>query len=246
MIQSWDWHRRGHSPDDDYWRFLLTLVDSAIDRWTEPDAGIWEWRGEPRHFVHSKVMCWAAVDRGLRLAEECMRKAPERRWRAARDEIREAIESRGYDEDRGVFVQAFDSPDMDAALLRLPVLEFVDFLDERMLRTTDAVAERLAADADGLLRRYESQDGLDGAEGAFVPCSFWLAVVLTGQGRHERARAVFDRATAAASRLGLFSEELDPESGDLLGNFPQALTHLSHIEAGLALAEAELPAPAPG
>jgi GH15 family glucan-1,4-alpha-glucosidase len=239
MIQSWDWHRRGHSPDDDYWRFLLTLVDSAIDRWSEPDSGIWEWRGEPRQFVHSKVMCWAAVDRGLRLAEECMRKAPERRWRAARDDIREAVESRGYDEDQGVFVQAFDTTAMDAALLRLPVLEFVDYRDERMLRTTDAIAERLAADHDGLLRRYDIDDGLDGEEGAFVPCSFWLAVVLAGQGRSERARAVYDRAMGAASRLGHFSEEVDPESGELLGNFPQALTHLSHIEAGLALAEAE-------
>jgi len=239
VVQGWDWHRRGHSPDDDYWGFLVTLVDSAIERWTAPDSGIWEWRGEPKQFVHSKVMCWAAVDRGLRLARDCGRDAPEQRWSAARDEIREAVEHEGYDHERGVFVQAFGERGMDAALLRLPVLGFVDHRDERIVRTTDAIAEDLALDDEGLLRRHEGDDELDGKEGAFVACSFWLAGALAGQGRHDRARAVFDRAVGTANRLGLFAEEVDPDSGELLGNFPQALTHLSHIEAGLALAQVE-------
>ncbi len=136
---AWRWHRRGNSPDDDYWRFLLELVDAAADRWCEPDQGLWELRGDPKHFVHSKVMCWAALDRGLRLAEECMRKAPDRRWKKAREEIRERIESEGYDADRGVFIQAFGHRDLDAALLLLPRVDFVDYRDERMVRTVDAV-----------------------------------------------------------------------------------------------------------
>jgi GH15 family glucan-1,4-alpha-glucosidase len=235
--QSWRWYQRGHEPDDDYWRFLTDLVEAAIDHWDEPDSGIWEWPGEPKHFVHSKVMCWTAVDRGLRLAEACLRKAPERRWRKARDEIRDAVESRGYDKKRGVFVQAFGEKALDASLLRLPTVEFVPYDDERMVRTTDAIRDELGWD--GLLRRYDVDDGLEGEEGAFVPCAFWLAEVLARQGRNEEAREAFDRAMATANGLGLFSEEYDPDRGIMLGNFPQALSHLSHLEAVLALELAE-------
>jgi GH15 family glucan-1,4-alpha-glucosidase len=231
--QSWRWYRRGHEPDDDYWRFLLDLVDAAIDHWREPDSGIWEWPSEPKHFVHSKVMCWTAVDRGLRLAEACMRKAPERRWRSARGEIREAIETEGYDPDRGIFVQAFGERALDAALLRLPTVEFVDYDDERMVRTVDAIRDELGWD--GLLRRYDVDDGLPGREGAFVPCGFWLAEVLAKQGRAEEARQAFDRSMATANGLGLFAEEYDPDRDEMLGNFPQALSHLSHLEAALAI-----------
>jgi GH15 family glucan-1,4-alpha-glucosidase len=235
--QSWRWYERGHEPDDDYWRFILDLVEAAIDHWREPDSGFWEWRGEPRHFVQSKAMSWVAVDRGLRLAERCMRKAPERRWKQAREEIREAIESEGYDRDRGTFVQAFGNPDLDAVLLRLPVIEFVAYDDERMIRTTDAIMREL--DFDGLLRRYTSDDGLEGEEGAFVACSFWLVECLARQRRPEEARAVFDRAISTANGLGLFAEQYDPASGQMLGNFPQALSHISHLEAALALAESQ-------
>jgi GH15 family glucan-1,4-alpha-glucosidase len=233
--QSWRWYGRGHEPDDDYWRFIVDLVEAAVARWREPDAGIWEWPGEPRHFVHSKVMCWAAVDRGLRLAEACMRKAPERRWRQAREEIRAAIEDHGYDRDRGVFVQAFGEKSLDAANLRLPGLEFVAYDDERMIRTADAIRDDLGSD--GLIRRYAADDGLPGREGAFLACSFWLAEVLAHQGRVEEARAAFDRAIATANDLGLFSEEYDPEQGLMLGNFPQALSHLAHLEASIALTD---------
>jgi len=237
LEQSWRWYERGHEPDDDYWRFMVELVEAAIAHWQEPDAGFWEWRGEPRHFVHSKAMCWVALDRGLKLAEHCMRKAPERRWREVRDQIRRAIETRGYDEDRGIFLQAFGEPDLDAALLRLPTVDFVAYDDERMVRTVDAIADELGFE--GLLRRYTSDDGIDREEGAFVACSFWLAECLARQGRAERARAVFDRTIAASNGLGLFSEEYDPEEEQLLGNFPQALSHLSHLEAVVALTEAE-------
>jgi GH15 family glucan-1,4-alpha-glucosidase len=232
------WHRRGHSPDDDDWRFLLSLIDHAAEQCTEPDFGIWEWPGKPDHFVHSKVMCWAALDRGIRLADECMRRAPTRRWKQARDRLRRTIERRGYDRKRGVFVQAFDRSEMDAALLLLPAVEFVDWRDERMVRTVQAVRAELDA-GDGLLYRYRRRDRLPGREGAFLCCSFWLVECLARQGELTEARAVFDHALARANDLGLFSEEIDPRNGALLGNFPQGLTHLAHIDAAVALAEAQ-------
>src|SRR5262249_52373254 len=147
----------------------------------------------------------------------------------------EAIEARGYDEDRGVFVQCFDEPDLDAAVLLLPVLGFVEFGDERMARTARAVHEVLGDG--GFVRRYKRNDGLPGTEGAFLACSFWLAECYARQGELGAAREVFDRAVSAASPRGMFSEEVDPGSGDLLGNYPQALTHLAHIAAAIAIEE---------
>ncbi|MBV9000957.1 MAG: glycoside hydrolase family 15 protein [Solirubrobacterales bacterium] len=235
---TWRWHRRGHSPSDDDWRFLVSLIDHAAERWSEPDCGIWEWPGDPDHFVHSKVLCWSALDHGIRLADECMRRAPLRRWKQARDELRETIERRGYDRKRGVYVQAFDRTEMDAALLLLPTVEYVAWDDERMLRTVAAVREELDA-GDGLLYRYRRKDGVEGQEGAFLCCSFWLAECLAQAGDFGEAREVFDQAAARANDLGLFSEEIDPRSGELLGNFPQGLTHLAHIDAAVMLSQAE-------
>ena len=235
---TWRWHRRGHSPSDDDWRFLVSLIDHAAENWSKPDQGIWEWPGDPDHFVHSKALCWAALDRGIRLADESMRRAPTRRWKETRDKIRRAIERRGYDRKRGVFVQAFDRSNVDAALLLLPRVEFVDWDDERMLRTIAAIREELDA-GDGLLYRYRRKDGLKGQEGAFLCCSFWLVECLARSGDLPGAREEFDKAVACANDLGLMSEEVDPSSKELLGNFPQALTHLSHIDAAVALAEAE-------
>jgi GH15 family glucan-1,4-alpha-glucosidase len=233
---TWRWHRRGHSPSDDDWRFLVSLINLAAEQWPEPDCGIWEWPGDPDHFVHSKVLCWSALDRGIRLADECMRRAPTRRWKQARDKLRETIERRGYDRKRGVYVQAFDRPELDAALLLLPTVEYVAWDDERMLRTIAAVREELDA-GDGLLYRYRRADGLDGQEGAFLCCSFWLAECLARAGELTEARTIFDQAVARGNDLGLFSEEIDPKTGELLGNFPQGLTHLAHIDAAVALAE---------
>lgn len=229
---TWRWHQRGNSPDDDYWRFLMELVENAAKLWNKPDHGIWETRGKPRHFVHSKVMCWAALDRGLRLADECMRKAPVKKWENTRDEIRAAVESNGYDEERGVFVQTFGGKQLDAALLLLPKVDFVDYQDERMVRTAEAIREEL--DDDSLIRRYRRKDH---GEGAFVACSFWLVECLARQDRFDEARRVFDRTVAAGNDLGLFSEEYDTQHNELLGNFPQGLSHLSHITAALAIAE---------
>jgi GH15 family glucan-1,4-alpha-glucosidase len=233
---TWRWHRRGHSPSDDDWRFLVSLIDHAAQSWRKPDRGLWEWPGEADHFVHSKVLCWSALDRGIRLADECMRRAPTRRWKQARDEVREAIERRGYDRKRGVYVQAFDRPELDAALLLLPTVEFIAWDDEKMLRTIAAVQEELDAGG-GLLYRYRRDDGLGQREGAFLCCSFWLVECLARAGDVIQAREIFDDALAQANDLGLFSEEIDPDSGELLGNFPQGLTHLSHISAATALAE---------
>ena len=170
MQLSWHWHVRGQSPDDDYWRFLLELVEAAYERWREPDHGLWEVRGQPRHFVYSKVMCWLAIDRGIQLATECLRKAPLTRWRRAAAEIKATIDKRGFDRRRGVFVQFFGGRHLDAALLLLPSAGFVDWQDPRMVATVDAIREELMVD--GLLRRYQARtthDGLPGQEGVFLP-----------------------------------------------------------------------------
>jgi GH15 family glucan-1,4-alpha-glucosidase len=181
-------------------------------------------------------MCWVALDRGLRLAEAAGFPAPVGRWTATRAAIRAAVERDGYDSSRGVFTQAFERPELDAALLLLPTVGFVAWDDPRMQRTVDAVRREL--EVDGLLLRYRTADGLEGTEGAFVACTFWLAECLARQGHTAQARAAFARASATANDLGLFAEEFDPATGTLLGNFPQALTHLSHIAAAVALDQA--------
>jgi GH15 family glucan-1,4-alpha-glucosidase len=238
MLLSWRSHLRGHSPDDDYWRFLVDLVETVAQRWSEPDSGIWEVRGDPLQFVHSKVMCWVAVDRGLALAQACLRSAPVGRWRRLAAEIKKAVEDQGYDSRRGVFVQAFGRNDMDAALLMLPIVGFVDHNDERMVRTVAEIQKDL--EIGGLIRRYRPDrvpDGIQENEGTFLACTFWLVECLARQGRMEEAREYFDRAAGACSDLGLLAEEFDARSNQLLGNFPQGLSHLSHIAAAVALAE---------
>lgn len=239
-LLSWRWHRHGHSPDDDYWRFLVDLVETAAERWRNPDCGLWEIRGAPRHFVHSKVLCWTAIDRGIALARECARRAPVAKWTEEARALRREVETRGYDRQRGVFTQSYDSPALDAALLLLPSTGFVRYDDERMVRTVDAIIRDLVID--GLVLRYHAEtdvDGIEEPEGVFLCCSFWLAECLARQGRAAAAREMFDRTAATRSDLGLFSEEWDPKARRMLGNFPQGLTHLSHIAAAIALAEAE-------
>ena len=226
---SWRWHLRGNSPGDDYWRFLAELIDIAAERWSEPDSGIWEARGNPQHFVHSKVMCWTALEKGLKLAEDTTRRAPTRRWEKTRDEIRDAVESEGYDKDRGIFTRTFGTDELDAALLLLPQSGFLEYDDERMIRTADAIQENLGVN--GLLKRYA------GDTGAFLACSFWLSECLARQGRVQEAQQVFDRTLATGNDLGLYSEMYDTEGAEPLGNFPQGLTHFSHIAAAVALTE---------
>ncbi len=241
---SWRWHLRGHSPSDDYWRFLIELVDTAVDLWREPDRGLWESRGEPKHYVHSKVMLWTAMDKGLRLAEDCLRTAPVDRWRKARNQVRRAVEHDGFDVKRNTYVQAFGSRNLDASLLLLPSVGFVDYKDPRMLGTVDAIRQELENE-DGLILRYrnaDTKDGLEGSEGSFLACTLWLAECLAHQSRLEEARSAFERVLSTSNELGLFSEEYDSRRGEMLGNFPQALTHLSHITAAIALTDLESPA----
>jgi GH15 family glucan-1,4-alpha-glucosidase len=229
------WRRcaRGAIPDADDWRFLRAVADRAAACWREPDRGIWEWREAPRHFVHSKALCWSALDRALALADAAGHDAPRERWEQERDAIRAAVDSRGVDR-RGVFVQAFDGEDLDAAVLLLPVAGYCAWDDPRMLATVDAVRAEL--DDGGLLRRYAVDDGNPGREHAFTACTFWLAECLARQGRTAEARAAFDAAMAVRTPLGLFSEQADARTGASWGNFPQALTHLSHLSAARALA----------
>jgi GH15 family glucan-1,4-alpha-glucosidase len=236
LALTYRWHRRGNSPDDDLWRFVRGLVDTAAARWKLPDRGLWEWRVRPRQFTHSKVMCWAALDYGIALAQECERSAPLARWRETRAAVRDEVERRGYDERRGVFTQVLGGRQLDAALLLLPTVGFVEWDDPRMVRTADAIRDELGDR--GLVRRYAGADGLKGREGAFLPCSFWLAECLARQGRLDDAREVFDAGLAAANDRGLFSEEYDTRRRAMMGNFPQALTHLAHLGAVLAIGEA--------
>lgn len=227
------WSKRGNKPDEHYWDFLVETVNEAVEKWRLPDCGIWEVRGEPRDFVHSKVMCWAALQRGIEMADKHALPAPIERWSQVRDEIRAAVETQGVDRERGNFVAAFGATDLDAALLLLPDVGFVAYDDQRMLRTTEAIRTEL--DDGGLILRYTAADGLRGKEGSFLACSFWLAECLARQGRHSDARELFERVSACANDLGLFSEEYETTSRQLLGNFPQDLTHLAHISAALAL-----------
>ncbi len=237
MELSWRWSQRGEQPDENYWSFLTAIVEVAIARRHLPDRGLWEVRSRPLHFVHSKVMCWAAVDGGIALAERYSLPAPLERWREERDRLREDIERRGYDRKRGIFVRSYGAQDVDAALLLLPAVDFIPWDDERMVRTTDAIRKDLSRD--GLVARYDAHDGLRGREGVFVACTFWLAECLAHQRRRKEARAAFGRACRCANDLGLFAEEYQPKRREMLGNFPQGLTHLAHVSAALALAELE-------
>ena len=213
------------------WEILCRQVDKAIAAWREPDRGIWEVRGEPKHFTSSKVMCWVACDRGARLAR--LREDWERaeRWQEAANDIRDDVLEHGVDE-RGVFVQHYDTTALDASCLMLILVRFLPPTDERIVATVNAIADELTSD--GLVLRYrtdETDDGLQGEEGTFAICSFWLVSALAEIGEHDRARALCERMLGYASSLDLYAEEIDARSGRHLGNFPQAFTHLALINA---------------
>lgn len=232
---SWAHYLLTSEMDPEDWDYLRYLVEFACSNWERPDNGLWEVRGGLQHFTHSKVMCWVAVDRGIRLAEEAGLDADLDRWKHTRDAIRERTLREGYDERRNTFVQAYGSQAVDASSLRFSLVGFVEGHDPRMIGTIDRVIEELAVD--GLVYRYrvsETDDGLAGGEGTFGICSFWLCAALALAGRQDEARERFDRLAGLANELGLYSEELAPD-GVLLGNFPQAFTHLALIHAALFL-----------
>jgi alpha,alpha-trehalase len=214
--------------------FVADLASTAARRWRERGAGMWEMRGEPRHHVSSKVLCWVALDRAISLAPQLGEHADLEHWTAERDQIREAILTRGWSEARQAYAQSFDSDELDAAQLLMPIFGFLPATDERMRSTIEAIARDLTED--GLVLRYRNQegmnaDGLTGEEGTFVICSFWLVSALAKAGEVERAEALFDKLVSYANDLGLLAEEIDTSADELLGNFPQAFSHIGLITA---------------
>ncbi|GGX77396.1 glycoside hydrolase family 15 protein [Streptomyces fructofermentans] len=240
-------------------RHLLALQQTVLDHlekvWTRPDQGLWETRGAPRHHVHSKVMCWVAFDRAVRMSEEHGRPGPVAHWREVRDRIHREVCDRGFDPVRGTFTQFYGSRALDAALLLIPQTGFLPPDDPRVVGTVAAVERELTTD-DGLVRRYstgghDSADGLAGGEGAFLACSFWLADALLMTGREDDARALFERLLLLRNDVGLLAEEYDPVAGRQLGNFPQAFTHVPLVRVayeldGHAPEHARSPVGAPG
>jgi alpha,alpha-trehalase len=225
------------------WReFLVACADAAMHRWRETDQGIWEIRGEPRHFLYSKLMCWVALDRAIAMAAPLRATDRVPAWRAAAEEIREEILTKGWSDAAKSFTQSFGSDVLDASNLMIGIVGFLPPDDPRVLATVDAVAERLT-DARGLVYRYRTEegansDGLAGEEGTFLLCTFWLAQALAAAGQVTRARAVFEGASRYVNDVGLLAEEVDPETGDLLGNFPQAFSHIGLVNAAWAIAQA--------
>ncbi len=213
--------------------FLCDLADGAASAWEETDAGIWEGREGERHYTSSKLMCWVALDRAVKLASELGAGAREPEWAATRDQIRAEILERAYHEELGVYAGAFESDRLDASVLLMPIMGFLDARDERMLATIRAIDRDLGTD--GLVKRWT---GASDEEGAFVICSYWLANCLARAGDVERAREVFERVGAHANDVGLLSEEIDPRDGSLLGNFPQAFSHVGMITAAWSIDQA--------
>ncbi|MFQ5893834.1 MAG: glycoside hydrolase family 15 protein, partial [Nitrospinota bacterium] len=222
----------------DLWVNLRRLLNWVCDNWQRQDEGIWEVRGGQDHFVYSKLMCWVALDRGLRLAGKRSFPADRDRWETTRDEIYEEIMAKGWNEERQAFVQAYGSENLDASNLMMPLVFFLSPTDPRMLATLDATMRELVADS--LVYRYnveEAPDGLRGEEGTFSICTFWLVEALTRAGRIEEARLIFEKMLTYANHLGLYAEQIGP-TGEALGNFPQAFTHLALISAAYNLDKA--------
>jgi len=231
--------RQGLAPSDDAWRLTCRLIDWLESGWQEPDEGIWEVRGPRRHFTHSKVMAWVAFDRAIKMVERIGRDGPVDRWKSIRREIRREVLEHGYDADRGTFVQFFGSDRLDASCLLIPLVGFLPATDERVVGTVRAIEQDLVRG--GFVERYRADeenadvDGLPPGEGVFLPCSFWLAAVLHQQRRCDEAVALYDRLLALRNDVGLISEEYDPERGRLVGNFPQAFTHIGIVETAFTL-----------
>jgi GH15 family glucan-1,4-alpha-glucosidase len=230
--------------DPQGWSILMGLLDHLAGAWREPDDGIWEIRGGRRHFVHSKAMAWVAFDRGVRSVEDQGFEGPVDHWREIRDEIHREVCERGFDPELDSFTQSYGSKELDASLLLLPLFGFLPATDPRIRGTIAAVERELLHG--GFVRRYKTSesaaDGLPVGEGVFLPCSFWLCDCYELLGRHEEALELFRRLVALGNDLGLLAEEYDPKAGRLLGNFPQAFTHLALVNTAFNLAP-HLPSP---
>ena len=224
---------------DDAWSLTNKVFEWLESGWQEPDEGIWEVRGPRRHFTHSKVMAWVAFDRAVKAIEKLGRDGPIDRWRATRDAIKEDVLANGYNAEAGAFVQFYGSDRLDASLLLIPLVGFLPAKDERVVGTVEAIQRGLMRD--GLVERYRADDenvGVDGlppGEGVFLPCSFWLVAVLARLGRLDEAVELYERLLSLRNDLGLLAEEYDPERKRLVGNFPQAFTHLTLVETAFTL-----------
>jgi GH15 family glucan-1,4-alpha-glucosidase len=226
----------GHGLYTETWRALRGFVDEVVARWRDPDAGIWEVRGDEAHHVHSKLMAWLALDRALAIS--ATQRTPKRQqdaWRRERAALAADIAAHGYNDVVGAYTRTYGSDDLDAAVLVLPLLGVEPAASERIRSTVAAIRRELGAGGPLVYRYPPGEDGLPGGEGAFLPCSFWLVQALALTGDVSEARSVFDELVAMAGPLGLFAEEVDPETGAFIGNFPQALSHASLVQAALAL-----------
>jgi GH15 family glucan-1,4-alpha-glucosidase len=221
-------------------RFFVQLADTAALRWQEKDQGLWEVRGEPRDFLYSKLMCWVALDRAVALADPLDASDRVEAWKQTQAQIREAILTKGWSDRANAFTQSFGSDDLDASNLMLSLVGFLPADEPKVLATIDATEERLT-DERGLVYRYRSHDGLEGEEGTFLMCTFWLAQALAQAGQTDRARTVFERAVAFVNDVGLLAEEAGAVSGELLGNFPQAFSHIGLVNAAWAISQTEQP-----
>jgi GH15 family glucan-1,4-alpha-glucosidase len=232
----------GLAPSDDAWDLQRALLDFLEGHWDAPDNSLWEVRGPARPYVHSRVLAWAGVDRGVQAVERFGLDGPAGRWRALRDRIHHDVCAHGYDAERGTFTQFYGSRGLDAALLLIPRVGFLPWTDERVVGTVDAVQRELGRD--GLLLRYHTDadggDGLAGDEGAFLICAFWLADALHGIGRTGEARALFERLLGLRNDLGLLAEEYDTRAGRQLGNTPQAFSHLGLVNTARHLSGREV------
>jgi GH15 family glucan-1,4-alpha-glucosidase len=224
---------------DNAWELQRLLIDHLAETWQEPDNGLWEIRGPLQHFTHSRVMVWAAFDRAVYAVEAHDLPGEVDRWREVRDQVREEVMARGFDAERNTFTQHYATTEVDASLLMLPLVGFIGGDDPRMLGTIDAVERDLMRD--GLLMRYRTQTGVDGLAGheyPFLACSFWLVGAYAEAGRRDDARALLDRLVGLVNDVGLLSEEYDPRGKRMVGNFPQAFSHLTLVQAAFRLREA--------
>ena len=241
MLQAW---KAGMEPSERGIALRSVVLDHLATAWRQPDEGIWEVRGGPQHFVHSKVMAWVAFDRAAKQPETQAFDEPAQRWREIADEIHAEICERGFDRDLDSFVQAYGSKRLDASLLLIPLVGFLPPEDPRGRGTLRAIEDRLLIDGEFVLR-YETEhagDGLPAGEGAFLACSFWLVDNYVLQDRYAEAGALFARLLARCNDVGLLAEELDPLSGRMLGNFPQAYSHVGLIHCALSLSRQNSPA----
>ena len=229
------YRRFGGKMDPEYWDYLRHVIEFVLDHWREADDGIWEARTDRQHYVLSKVMCWVALDRAIRAATSLEMPGDVRKWMEVREEIRREILARGYNAELGTFVQHYDSDVVDASALLLPLVGFMPATDPRMQSTIAAVEKHLTT-PEGLVYRYRGfNDGLGGEEGAFLICSFWLVDNLRFAGQVDKARALFEKLRTYSNDLDLYSEEINPQTLELQGNFPQAFTQLGLINGAVQL-----------